>query len=120
MLLRTLQLSIAVMMAGVRLCAAADIDRECSQEGTIVSEASREKSSLKIVNQSQAEAEIYWLDFAGRRKLYRTVGPGENFDQATFHKHAWLIADSEHKCHKIIVMPFGTVNFTIYAGPGPD
>jgi membrane-associated protease RseP (regulator of RpoE activity) len=41
---------------------------------------------------------VYWLDYAGQRKLYANVAPGSSYNVLSFMTHPWLVADSTDKC----------------------
>jgi hypothetical protein len=49
---------------------------------------------MTFVNQSDQPVDIYWIDFGGRRQLYKTLEAGGSYTQQTYLTHPWLIADA--------------------------
>ena len=39
----------------------------------------------------ETQFKIYWLDYKGRRKLYRHIFAGDTYRQQTFMTHPWLV-----------------------------
>ena len=62
---------------------------------------------MTFQNQSNETLSAYWLDYGGKRVLYRRLDGGQSFNQPTFVSHPWLFADASGKCRKI-VMPSET------------
>ena len=52
---------------------------------------------LTILNRTQGEVSLFWLDFDGHRKPYGTLKPGESRTQHTYSGHLWLVTDKEGK-----------------------
>lgn len=51
--------------------------------------------TLTFENRSAEEVDVFWLDYAGKPVLYRTLDPGESARQETFETHPWeLISES--------------------------
>jgi hypothetical protein len=55
---------------------------------------------MVFANRSNLTVKIYWLDFQGHRRLYRSVPPGDKTTQNTFIGHNWLIADPTRRVHR--------------------
>ncbi len=85
-------------MATVRPCAELGAAQRCRHESDFSSRPSQERTGMTVVNRSAHALKLYWLNFAGGRKLYHTVEPGEQVTQQTFLGHNWLIATSEGDC----------------------
>ncbi len=62
-----------------------------SIEGTVA-------TSIVFYNARTQPVNIYWLDYNGARQLYNTVGPREEYTQATFLTHPWIAADPGGTC----------------------
>jgi TIR domain/VHL beta domain len=60
---------------------------QCIEEGQIKSLDARQAVSAIFVNERDSPIRLYWLDYAGLRKLYATLKPGERQGQATFATH---------------------------------
>jgi hypothetical protein len=64
-------------------------------EGTIGSINSKIAAELTFVNQSGRTIKVYWLDYGGTRKHYRTLAKGESYVQQTFVSHPWVVTDED-------------------------
>jgi hypothetical protein len=51
-----------------------------------------------VVNRTEGALNIFWLDFQGSRRLYRSVSAGGHATQPTFIGHKWLVATSDDRC----------------------
>jgi hypothetical protein len=85
-------------MAAVRPCAELGAAQRCRHESDFSSRPSQERTGMTIVNRSGHALKLYWLNFSGARKLYRTVSPGDQVTQQTFLGHNWLIETAEGDC----------------------
>jgi hypothetical protein len=63
-------------------------------EANIRSMHSDTPTRVSFSNMTGFPVQIHWLDFAGKRVLYRTLGPGESYVQQTFLTHPWLVTDA--------------------------
>lgn len=52
------------------------------------------EASLNFINRSGETLKVYWLDFSGRRVLYKTLKPQQGYTQLTYLTHPWLITDA--------------------------
>jgi len=71
----------------------------CSYEGHIKSVAAFSNpttmTAIQFVNASTTQTfQVFWLDYAGQRFRYNTLGPGQSYVQQTFLTHPWVIADT--------------------------
>jgi hypothetical protein len=48
-------------------------------------------TKLLFVNQTKAAVEVFWKDYQGDERLYRTLQPGEHHVQPTFVSHVWVV-----------------------------
>ncbi|MFC8847719.1 MULTISPECIES: hypothetical protein [unclassified Micromonospora] len=48
---------------------------------------------VDFVNARRERVVVYWLDWDGRRRQYRTLGPGESYRQQTYVGHPWVVAN---------------------------
>ncbi|TDU80711.1 von Hippel-Lindau disease tumor suppressor protein [Prosthecobacter fusiformis] len=53
------------------------------------------ESLITFHNRSSESVKIYWLDYAGKRVLYKTLQSQEALAQITFLTHPWLITDTD-------------------------
>jgi len=51
------------------------------------------KSVIEFTNQSGNTRKVYWLNYDGKRVLYKELLAGETHSQDTFLTHPWLISD---------------------------
>lgn len=68
--------------------------RSCDGARKLRSRASRFKTTIVFRNRAASQEDsykIYWLDFAGRRRLYATVYRGDTHRQQTYLTHPWLV-----------------------------
>jgi len=80
----------------------------CSVEDTLVSEGGGQATTIVFDNQTSEPRYVYWLDFAGQRVLYATLGPGQSATQQTSAGHVWVVTDEESRClsvHEAIAVP---------------
>jgi von Hippel-Lindau disease tumor supressor len=52
-------------------------------------------TSVMFVNRRPSKVKIYWLDYNGQRKFYKSLNAGEGYPQQTYLTHPWLITDIE-------------------------
>jgi hypothetical protein len=83
---------------GLRSCADLPAAAACAREPELASQPSTETTGMTFVNRSDRAVTIYWLDFRGARRLYRTLSPGGHLVQQTFIGHNWLVATSDDLC----------------------
>jgi dipeptidyl-peptidase 4 len=53
------------------------------------------QTSMKFINRTEGEVELFWLDTRGERRSYGKLLAGGERDQHTFAGHVWLITDAE-------------------------
>lgn len=70
----------------------------CPAPGTVRSDNSAQKSALEFQNRSGRRVDIFWLDYKGGRKHYKTLNPGQNYTQSTFATHPWIAVDPSGRC----------------------
>jgi hypothetical protein len=76
-------------------------DQKCSNEAQLRSPTSSVAASVVFENNSGQPVKIYWITFAGERKLYKEIASGQAYLQSTYVSHIWAIADSAGKCLQI-------------------
>jgi von Hippel-Lindau disease tumor supressor len=50
---------------------------------------------ITFANHSGQSVNVYWLDFGGKRQLYKTLDAGDSYTQQTFLTHPWLITSAQ-------------------------
>ena len=70
----------------------------CSMEDTLVSKGGGQATTIVFDNQTSELRYVYWLDYAGQRVLYATLGPGQSATQQTSAGHVWVVTDEESRC----------------------
>jgi len=67
---------------------------DANQEKSVKSLASESKAQIEFVNRSGQPVKVFWIDFDGRRKLYKALKRGESYDQQTYLNHPWEVTDA--------------------------
>jgi len=66
----------------------------CSEEAGLRSKNSKRETQIKFVANGPRNTdrfEIYWLDYDGQRKKYKTLTPGQSWTVKTYPSHPWLV-----------------------------
>ncbi len=74
------------------------LGRNCPAPGSIRSARSNRRVVIDFTNNAGRRINLYWLDFNGQYKLYRTLVPGERYRQSTYMGHPWIAADRRGAC----------------------
>lgn len=74
----------------------------CHGEKGLRSLGTNDSLNIRIGNDSSNVVEIYWIDFNGKRKLYDTVSPGDDFNATTYRGHPWVVTDEDGNCLTLI------------------
>jgi VHL beta domain len=53
--------------------------------------------SVKFINQRNHRINIYWLDYQGIARFYRSLAPREWYIQQTFMTHPWFVSDGNNR-----------------------
>ena len=77
---------------------------ECSTEGQLKSSQSTDATQVEIKNDYAADIKLYWINFAGKRTLYRTLKKGQSYSQSTFVAHSWVMTTVDDQCLAIFVV----------------
>ena len=59
----------------------------------------KDRATLTFENTREDDVHIFWLDYKGQPKHYRTLSPGKTHTQETFMTHPWIFTDSEGNIH---------------------
>ncbi len=59
----------------------------------------KERATLTFENTREDDVHVFWMDYKGQPKHYRTLSPGMKHTQETFVSHPWIFADSEGNIH---------------------
>jgi hypothetical protein len=73
----------------------------CPAPGSERSSQSGEAAITVFINRSDRVQNVYWLDFAGERKHYKTLQPSERHRQRTFAGHVWLVVGADGACQDV-------------------
>ena len=68
-------------------------------------------TTLSVTNAADAPIELWWIDETGSLQFYRTIQPGETWDQPTFEDHNWLLRDSDGNALQLILGGDQTVTY---------
>ena len=61
-------------------------------------------TTINFVNKSQIEVKVYWVDYTGAEKYYKTLAPGESYVQETFATHPWVARTSSTNAAVLFVI----------------
>jgi len=75
----------------------------CSAEPSLRSMNAQTPVTVTFQNSSNNPISTYWLDYSGKRKLYRRLPGGASYTQPTFLTHPWVLVDDSGQCQKIIL-----------------
>src|SRR5262245_54666580 len=50
-------------------------------------------AQIAFANRSAQTIKVYWIDWSGKRVLYKTLKSGQEYLQLTFLHHPWLVTD---------------------------
>lgn len=62
--------------------------------GDNISDNSREKTKVRFENTRDEEINVFWIDYKGNPKHYKTLRPGETLSQNTYVSHPWVFTDN--------------------------
>ena len=95
-------------LATPMLALAADLppepDSACAQESTFKSTDGTTKAALKVINNTDATVQTFWLDYKGARVFYQQVAPHASYVQKTWLTHPWIVASLTGECYRLVVM----------------
>lgn len=66
--------------------------------------SSNSAQTMTVINESNESVDVYWSDFQGNAIFYKTLHPGQSYNQPTFATHAWVFWQS-NRCEYSITMP---------------
>ena len=70
----------------------------CSEERNTHSIEARQPAMISFRNESPMPVRIFWIDYAGRRVLYKEIASGQRHNQSTFLTHPWVVTDVGSNC----------------------
>lgn len=73
----------------------------CRDEKVLNSKTDSRHATMDFKNKSGKTRKIYWLDYNGKRVLYKVMKENESFYITTYITHPWVITDSSGKCLEI-------------------
>ncbi|MFQ5929825.1 MAG: hypothetical protein ACE5MK_08995 [Acidobacteriota bacterium] len=76
---------------------------KCDQEAHIHSINSNTRTEIAFINKLDSRVNVYWIDFAGARKLYSKLAPNGRVDLITFLTHPWVITDATDRCLGLVL-----------------
>ena len=60
-------------------------------------------AQVTFLNQTGKTVSVYWLDYKGKRVLYKKLLPGKRYTQQTYLTHPWLVLGPSGKCVAFLV-----------------
>lgn len=73
-----------------------DFSKDILEKGTHSLHANM-PTEMTFENKSGQTVRVYWLDYSGNRKLYRSLENGQQYAQKTFVTHPWLITGEDDR-----------------------
>lgn len=70
----------------------------CPAESVSKSTSGKITTKISFKNRLKQTVKIYWLNYSGRRVLYRQLKPGESYTQQTYVTHPWVVTDIGDAC----------------------
>ena len=70
----------------------------CSTLDDLRSIESKNKTSIRFVNNHENQVHVYWIDFKRKEVLYKSLAKGESYIQGTYLTHQWLVRDDNGSC----------------------
>ena len=70
----------------------------CPQENGAHSIDGTRATVIVFRNSGSRAVQIYWIDYGGERKFFRSLGPGERHVQPTYMTHPWIVIDAARNC----------------------
>ncbi len=77
----------------------------CYQGGLVPIE-SEHLATVLFTNNSETDVDILWLNYDGDEVYYKTLNPGESYEQISYFSHPWVVYRAESNVCKGIVVPF--------------
>ncbi len=88
----------------------------CIRESSLRSIEGVASTTIQFVNFTSQDIQVYWLNYEGRRVLYKTLTARENYLQSTFLTHPWVVTDTSGRCLGIF-LPSATLTSAVIFGP---
>lgn len=66
---------------------------------------SKERTFLRIRNQTDEPFRVFWIDFEGKRQPKGQVAPKQAWTQETFAGHLWLLTDDDGEPQQLLETP---------------
>ncbi len=63
------------------------------------------RTNIRFVNKTSGAVKIYWLDYTGKRVLYKTLGAGASYVQQTWVTHPWVAINAAGACIGYVIAP---------------
>lgn len=70
----------------------------CAVEETARSIRGDTATQMYFANNSGETIKVFWLDYKGKRKHYKTLRPGEHYTQGTYLTHPWVLTNAVEVC----------------------
>jgi hypothetical protein len=75
--------------------------KSCGLEKSARSVEGKVATRIRFVNSSDEVIKVFWLDYAGKRKLYKTLGTGETYTQRTYLTNPWVVTNATDACVRL-------------------
>jgi hypothetical protein len=85
----------------------------CNDEKKLASLSGERTARITFTNDTTAARNISWIDYSGRRVLYKILQPGQHYTQPTYITHPWVVTDKDNACKAAIVAQQPDTDFQI-------
>lgn len=110
------------LMSAAALTAPAWADANCGYEHTLKSQNSNTPAKLIFINKDTGINDyvtIYWLNYQGKRVLYKHLHGGASWTVNTYVTHPWVVATANWEAYMIcqeIIMPVAPIRAVVVGG----
>lgn len=85
------------------LCAATAQQKHPAEAKGLKSTEEKAETFVTFVNKTGMTVQVWWLDFEGKRILYNTLAPDEEYRQQTYLTHPWIITDVKGNALQLVM-----------------
>ena len=94
-------------------------DSACGSESSSKSTSGTTTANLTIINNTGEGLQSFWLDYDGKRVLYKQVAPFTSYVQPTWVTHPWIVTNAQGACYRFVIMNSVAQTVTVNPDAGP-
>ncbi len=92
---------------------------KCDNVESAKSVGHSQEATVIFTNYLESEVQIYWINYQGKRVLYRKLAPGDSYRQQSFFTHVWLATNRDGNCVGLFLVDRQLDRFGIRTQPPP-